>query len=109
MNKTINNMRLQTMFKRAIILTESNRLIMRHDINVNQDNLEKDLFHFIITLEKEKDVLNSKKLMNMLKAYHGITLSDSIDFISNNKNWRINDYRDVSETLTLEEYCDIEV
>jgi hypothetical protein len=80
------------MYKRALIITENEKLIVRHDINVNgYDNIEKDLFNFIIMLDKRKNMINSKKLMNMLKAYHGITLSDTIDIFTDNKNWRINE------------------
>jgi hypothetical protein len=84
------------MFKRALILTENQTLVLRNDINVSkQDNLEKDIFNFIILLEKQKGVINSKKIMNLLKAYHGITLSDTVDIITHNKDWRINDYKEV--------------
>jgi len=80
------------MYKRALIITENEKLIVRHDINVNgYDNIEKDLFNFIIMLDKKKNMINSKKVMNMLKAYHGITLSDTVDLVINNKDWRIND------------------
>jgi len=80
------------MYKRALIITENEKLIVRHDINVNgYDNIEKDLFNFIIILDKQKNMINSKKVMNMLKAYHGITLSDTINVFIDNKNWRIND------------------
>jgi hypothetical protein len=78
--------------KRALILTENEKLIVRDDIKVNgYDNLEKDLFNFIIMLEKDKNMINSKKVMNMLKAYHGISFSDALTVFSDNKNWRIND------------------
>jgi len=80
------------MYKRALIITENEKLIVRHDINVNgYDNIEKELFNFIIILDKQKNMINSKKVMNMLKAYHGITLSDTINVFIDNKNWRIND------------------
>jgi hypothetical protein len=78
--------------KRALILTENEKLIVRDDIKVNgYDNLEKDLFNFIIMLEKDKNMINSKKVMNMLKAYHGISFSDALTVFSDNKNWRLND------------------
>jgi hypothetical protein len=83
---------MRLIMKRALILTENEKLIVRDDIKVNgYDNLEKDLFNFIIMLEKDKNMINSKKVMNMLKAYHGISLSDTIDVFTDNKNWRIND------------------
>jgi hypothetical protein len=94
------------MYKRAIIITENEKLIVRHDINVNgYDNIEKDLFNFIIMLDKTKNMINSKKVMNMLKAYHGITLSDTVDVFVNNKDWRINDNTENKN----KEYCDTEV
>jgi hypothetical protein len=80
------------MYKRAIIITENEKLLFRDDIKVNGiDNLEKDLFNFIIKLENEKGVVNSKKIMNMLKIYHGLTISDITTVFTDNKNWRIND------------------
>jgi hypothetical protein len=94
------------MYKRAIIITENEKLIVRHDINVNgYDNIEKDLFNFIIMLDKTKNMINSRKVMNMLKAYHGITLSDTVDVFVNNKDWRINDNTENKN----KEYCDTEV
>ncbi len=79
------------MFKRGLILTDNEKVVMRNDSNVNgYDNIEKDMFNFIIALDEKKNILNSKKLMNMLKIYHGITISDTIDIFTNNKNWRIN-------------------
>ena len=85
------------MFKRALLITENEKLIVRHDVKVNgYDNIEMDIFKFIVMLEKEKGMINSKKIMNMLKIYHGITVSDVVSVFTDNESWRINDNHPVN-------------
>ena len=83
---------------RSLELREDNKIICCINIKVNgYDNLEKDVYNFILKMSEEKNIINSKKLLNLLKIKHGITLSDTINVFTDNKNWRIN--RNTVETL----------
>lgn len=80
------------MIHRSIIITENQKQIIRTDKNINgYDNLEKELFNFIMILDK-KNMLNSKKLMNMLKIKHNdVGVLTIPEIIKDSKSWSIND------------------
>lgn len=80
------------MIHRSIIITENQKQIIRNDSNVNgYDNFEKELFNFIMILDY-KNMLNSKKLMNMLKIKHNdIGILTIPEIIKNPENWMINE------------------
>jgi len=58
--------------KRAIILSEDEQIIFRHDTNNGNKFLEKDILDFIMRLDATKNILDSKKLLKMLNEYHEI-------------------------------------
>jgi len=64
--------------KRAIIVTDEEQIIFRHDVKLNgKDYIELDMFNALSRMEEMK-ILDTKVLMNMLKAKHGLNLSDSL-------------------------------
>ena len=80
------------MIHRTIVISENQKVIIRNDNNINgYDNFERELFDFIMVLDK-KGMINSKKLMNMFKIKHNDTgILTITDILKNPKNWMINE------------------
>lgn len=80
------------MIHRCIIISENGKEIIRNDKNINgYDNLEKEIYDFLTVLEA-KSMINSKKLMNMLKIKNNdVGLLTIPEIIIKPKNWMINE------------------
>jgi len=79
--------------KRAIIITNDEQIIFRHDVKINGiDFIEYDLFNALTRLDNDKHI-NLKKIFNMLKVKYGMSVTDTMDLITeiatNKDNWQI--------------------
>lgn len=84
---------------RSIILSENGKIIFRHDsINNGKDNIEKDIFNFIVRLHESKNMISIKSMSELIKD----SLKESIKDFSEITKDTIKDFSQITKESTME-------